>query len=99
MASDSISTPSVLSLNAVAGIISSMALLIIVCFVIGFLSGYFCHKFKQSHQPVSSSSEINQQRKSSPIYEEAGDVTSSKQKQRDLEMTTNVAYGPLKNKK
>ena len=95
MASDSTSTPSVLSLSAVAGIISSI--LIIVFFVIGFVSRYFCHKFKQSHKPVSSS-ETKQQSKLSPIYEEAvlsSDVSSTKQ-ERDLVMTTNVAYGPLK---
>ena len=96
MASDSTSVPSVLSLSAVAGIIPSMTLLIIVFFVIGLVSGYFCHKFKQSHKQVSSS-ETKQQSKPSPIYEEAmlsSDVSSIKQ-ERDLEMTTNVAYGPL----
>ena len=92
MASDSTSTPSVLSLSAVAGIISSMTLSIIFFFVIGFVSGYFCHKFKQSHKPVSSS-ETKQQSKVSPIYGEAvlsSDVSSTKQEW-DLEMTTNVA--------
>ena len=87
-----------MSLGAVTGIISSMTVLITILFMIGFVSGYFCHKFKQSHKPASSS-EINEENKPTPIYEEAvlsSDVTSTKQKERDLEMTANVAYGPLK---
>ena len=83
--STSTSTPPalVLSLSAVADIISSMTVLITVLFVIEFVSGYFCHKFKQSHKPASSS-EINEENKPTPICEEAvlsSDVTSTKQKE------------------
>jgi hypothetical protein len=92
----------------IAAVLSPLVPLIILVYVLGVLSGCFCKKFKQLHSRHSSSNGSNNQTSGefevTPVnYEEvrlpedrstAG--TEQLQQEQSLDMTENVAYGPLK---
>jgi hypothetical protein len=92
----------------IAAVLSPLAPLIILVYVLGVLSGYFCKKFKQSHSRHPSSSGSNQtsgEFEVTPVnYEEvqlptersSAAGTEQFQQEQSLDMTENVAYGPLK---
>ena len=70
-------------------------------YVLGFLSGCFCQKYKQSRRHPSSNGETNQTSgETTPIYEEAhlsmDKSAGTEQQEQNLDMTENVAYCPLK---
>ena len=93
----------------IAGVLSPLAPLIILVYVLGVLSGCFCKKFKQSHRQHSSSSNgetsnqtsgkvtppVNYEEVRLPIESSAAG-TEQPQQEQSLDMTENVAYGPLK---
>ena len=98
-----ISGPDVNSHNTatviIASILSPLTPFIIMVYVIGFLSGCFCQKYKHRHP--SSNGETNQTSSEMiPIYEEALLSTNrsagTERQEQSLDMTKNVAYGPLK---
>ena len=64
-------------------IISFLVMAIVVFFVIGFLCGCFCHKYKQSLIMKTGLATSNTTE------------PSSNQGTQELEMMDNVAYGPL----
>ena len=89
----------------IAAVLSPLAPLIITVYVLGFLSGWCCLKFKHSRSQHSSiNGETNQTYTSgeiTPIYEEARQLSAEKspvgtEQHQSLDMTENVAYGPLK---
>ena len=86
----------------IASILSPLAPLIIMVYVVGVLSGCFCQKYKQSRRRhPSSNGETNETSgEITPVYEEAQSSTDksagTEQQEQSLDMTENVAYGPLK---
>ena len=86
----------------IASVLSPLAPLIIMVYVLGFLSGCFCQKYKQSCRHPSSNGENNQTSgETTPIYYEEAHLSVDKsagteQQEQTLDMTENVAYGPLK---
>ena len=90
----------------IAAVLSPLGPLIILVYVLGVLSGCFCMKFKQSHRwhPSSSNGETNQtsgevtpvnyEEVRLPIERSTAD-TEQPQQEQCVDMTENVAYGPL----
>ena len=62
----------------------SMTVAIIISFTFGFVCGCFCHKYKQSILALCKT----------PIVQSSTEK-QAQQDSHDLEMTENVAYGPL----
>lgn len=86
----------------IASILSPLAPLIIMVYVVGVLSGCFCQKYKQSYRRhPSSNGETNEASgEITPVYKEARLSTDksagTEQQEQSLDMTENIAYGPLK---
>ena len=74
---------------------SSMSIFLLVVFILGFAGGYCCHKYKQLILTVTTRTESSQPTMTSVLPVTEVNVSSTKQRQQDLEMTENVAYGPL----
>lgn len=98
---DSLNTTTVI----IAAVLSPLGPLIILVYVLGVLSGCFCKKFKQSHRRHPSSNgetnqisgevtPVNYEEVRLPIERSTAD-TEQPQQEQCVDMTENVAYGPL----
>ena len=93
--------PAVINQSVFIGVVSILILLANVSFIAGLVCGCLCHKHKQSVKKMAenccvhssqSSNEYQSSEDDSAYYNTPG----TKQDPAELEMTENVAYGPLK---
>ena len=84
--------------DIIASILSPLTPLIITVYVLGFLSGWCCLKFRQSRNQHSSSNDQTSGEITQIYYEKARPLTnkSAVDTEQGLDMTENVAYSPLK---
>ena len=76
--------------NSTIIILSSMVVFVFVALLFGFFCGYICKRSKISKYS------INEIQHTQAYYDTVeSPMTELKQQQQELEMTENVAYGPL----
>ena len=94
-------SPAVINQNIFIGVVSILIVLANVSFIVGLVCGCLCHKYKQSVKKMIKNCCVHSSQ-SSNKYQGGEDDSAyyntpgSKQDPAELEMTENVAYGPVK---